>query len=1014
MPGSLSCLAFLRASCVPEHLGTELRQILLDAALVLPCELTEAEREDLFDLIATFAGLPVHVTARGFDLRRNHANILTEPVEEDPPPAPGGMVIAVRAPGAGRRRLEASLLLRRLRDAVLSAAATPARGERIADIATWAEHVADSPSTALRFAAAAHAAYLAAPGATDADLVLEGLTELVAWLFRGIDPRVAEWVLARALPSKNAERLVSTEAAILGETAALQRAFAAGLIEHLPDEDDSLDLRRPLAVLREPADMPAGVDLQAITARLKGKLHPQAYGVIDRWLRARPRPLRLGAPLRRHDFTGREDTLSRLVSLFEPANEIRTAVLYGMAGLGKSAAATEVCERLSDRLETVWLTFMDGPPSAWRRVAEALGMDSKLLLDERKVEDRPAWLRAVHARMAERDALIVVDDADRVPEADLPGWLPKGPGSCAVLVLSTRAERVLQRDNDAISVQLRPLNAEEARALLRRKVTGIDERAGEGEADALLRMLGGHPSAIGWAAALLEKRSLEEVTALVEQGTDVLRGLVRHAVESLDPEERAVVEALAVAAPSGSPRGLIARMIEGEEEGAGEIGPVLQRLADRAVVELNTSTVKLYGVVQIAIESEMAAERRRDLEERHARAVDAVMEVARKTDDEEGRDEAYEDLVLALERMTERCKAADVQAAVLCSNLAFELQRYPRGSLGASLGLVVAVYDEILGVLTREEHPEDWARVKHNLGDALRETPAGDRAGNILRALAAFQDALTIYEPRAHPDEWASVQNSIGIALCQLPAGELADNRLRALQAYEAALTVYSREQHPKSWAMVQNNIGSLHLNLSSGDRVEDLRRAVRAYEEVMEVCAMEKLPRNWAIAQHNLGQALLGLAELEEGDGVRRAISALEAALTVRALDTVPSEWANTHSALGNAFAMLHAGDRAVNLQRALGAYKEALRVFTREAFPWQWARTQYFVARALLAMPSGSRRQNLQAAITALQGALSVWTQAAFPRDHANVQAELGKTLAELAALGPTTNPPPPLTGR
>ncbi len=1014
MPASLSSLAFLRAFCEPEHITAPLHQILLDAPLVLPCELTEGEREDLCDLVATFAGLPVHVTARGLDLRAGHVNILTEPVEDDPASAPGGMVIAVRSVGAGRRRLDASVVLRRLRDAVLSAVGTRARDRRIADIATWAEHVADSPGTALRFAAAAHAAYLAAPRAPDAELVVEGLSEVIAWLFRGLDPRVCEWVLARALPAKNAERLVSTEAAILGEGAALQRAFSAGLVEHLPDEDAALDLRRPLAVLCQPEDIPAGVDVPLIAARLKARLHPQAYGVIDRWLRARPRPLRLGAPLLRPDFTGREDVLSRLASLFDPAHEIHTAVLYGMAGLGKSAAATVLCERLSDRLETVWLTLLEGPKAAWRRVAEVLGMDATLLLDERKVEGRPAWLRAVHARMSERDALIVVDEADAVPEAELAGWLPKGQGSCAVLVLSTRAERALQRDNDAISVQLRPLSLDEACALLGRKVTGIQERIERGEADRLLGRLGGHPGAIGWVAGLLRKRSLEEVTELVEQGTDVLRGLVQHAVESLDEEERAVVEALAVAAPAGSPRGLIGRMVGGEEEGGAEIGAVLQRLADRAIVELNTRTVKLFGVVQVSIEAEMEAERRRELQERHARAADVVMKAAREEGDEDGRDEALDDVVLALGRVTERCKTGDVGAAELCGNLAFELSEYPRGSLGESLGVVITAYESLLGVWTREGRPEEWARIQLNLGAALAETPVGDRTENLHRALVAYRDALTVYTQQTHLIEWAGIQNNIGNALAQLPTGELADNLIQALEAYEASLTVYTREDHPEDWARVQSNLGAFLPDLPTGERAEHLRRAVQACEAAMTVYTNETSPRQWATAQHNLGIAILELASLGGAHDVHRAIAAFDRALTIRTLETLPREWAMTQTSLGNAFRRSPSGDRTESHFRAMAAYEQALRVFTKPTFPQDWARTQYNIALALLEMPAGHRRQNLHAAITALQGALTVWTKTAFPQDHVDAQVLLDKALADLAALGPPTEPPPPLTTR
>src|SRR5262249_48346510 len=143
---------------------------------------------------------------------------------------------------------------------------------------------ADSPSTALRFVSAAHRQAIASPLATPSERIAEGLAEAVGWLLRGVDPRVAEWILAHAVGTKNPGRLVSTEAPLLGASAALPRALASGLVEHPPerpdDPDDVLDLRRPLAILSQLGDLSAPVALPAIAAALRPRLHPQAHRVF--------------------------------------------------------------------------------------------------------------------------------------------------------------------------------------------------------------------------------------------------------------------------------------------------------------------------------------------------------------------------------------------------------------------------------------------------------------------------------------------------------------------------------------------------------------------------------------------------------------------------------------------------------------------------------------------------------------------------------------------------------------
>lgn len=539
------CLSFLRGLDAGEATGAALREQLLGTVLWLPPDLAEVEREEICDLAALFLGLPVHVSARPEHLPERHACVLTEPVGQELAPVNEGVVIAIREPEAGRRCLGAAHDLRRLRDSVLAAIAP------LGDIAGWAQEVADSPSTALRFASAAHRERLSRPAATDAELVAEGLAETIAWLFRGVDPRVAEWVLEVAVSSATPAWVVSAEAALLGEAPALQRALAAGLVEHLPerrdDPDDALDLRRPLALLGRLDDLSVDVGLAVVLAALRRRLDPALRRAFERLTPERPRPLRLFPPAPPPTLVGRDDVIARLCALFEPAREICTVVLCGDGGIGKTAVAAALCERLADRLEPVWLTFAGGPAAAWQRVADALG-----------VETKDAWLERVHRAMAERDALIVVDDVGAVPESELPRWLPAGAGTCSVLVLSRAPRPVLEREHAVETVSLRALGDEEARRHLADTLERLGEPRAPGKAAEVLAQLGGHPGAIRSVAdALVERRPIEvaRVTRALDAhegraGTN-MRELLDAYEQALDGGDAALFAGAGLSRPAG-------------------------------------------------------------------------------------------------------------------------------------------------------------------------------------------------------------------------------------------------------------------------------------------------------------------------------------------------------------------------------------------------------------------------------------------------------------------------------
>ncbi|MFS8068535.1 MAG: hypothetical protein ACMG6S_19420, partial [Byssovorax sp.] len=874
---------------------------------------------------------------------------ITEAIDQEPERVPLSALLCVRRRVSGTRRLDLPADLSLLRDVVIECLGRRYSGARLQSLAAWAGQVSDSPSLALRFASAALGRHISDPEAPDTELFAAGLAATIGWLLRGVDVRVAHWALARALPAKHPERLVSTEAAILGEDAALLRAFKAGLIEGLVEEpDDTLDLRRPLHLLGHLDEAPLDVDFALVAREMRAELVPEVYVVIERYLRSAPKRLGLEGPERPRAFVGRAEILRRLVALFEPSNEVRTTVLYGVDGSGRSAVASALCELFAPTLEPIWVTFAGGAEAGWIPVANALGLDLRELSYGVEPERAPRWVRRIHDLLRLRPCIVVVTDVESIAEDELPGWLPSGPGECAVLVLSKSAQRPLQRERDAIAIVLRPLAISQARELLASKASGMVEAIERGDGDELLHKLDGNPRAIVTAASLLGLKSLGEVEALVVGGEASISGLVRSAVEALAPEETRLARALAACAPAGSPKELPLR-IANVKEG------VLARLQDKALVVTTQGKVRLHGLARIEVQRELADEEQARLEEAHAQATEDMFGQALDRHDSESEDQIYDDALFALEQMTERCRNGDGSVGELLIHLAKQLRAYPRGNHADRLGQVIEGCRVALAVETSNITPPTQASAQTLLGIALTQLPTGDRTANISCAIEAFRSALTVWTREAYPQEWSRVMNNLGVALHNTTTVDRAKNVQLAVNSYHACLTVRTRELYPSEWATTQNNLGIAFANLSTGNRDENLHRAIEAFRTASEVQTFDAHPYEWARNQNNLGRALTELSN----------------------------------------------GDRAENLRRALDAYQAALNIHTLEAFPRDWARTKSNMGETLQQLPNGDRAQNLRDAIAAYRAALTVYTKGAFPHDHAHVQHNMDEALRALEVL-------------
>lgn len=948
-------LADLRDATAREGLTAGLRALLLSEVLLLPAQLPAFEREAIAELLATCLDLPVRpiaslealaaLKAEKVDLA-NHLIVVLAPAPKEPARVPDAVLLAVRAALPGQRRLNLPQEVRSIRNLVLDAIGRSAPSPEIRRLAAWAGPSTDSPEAAIRFIAGALAHLLARPEATPEALYAEGLAAVIAWHLQGLDPRVVQWVLAHAAqpPPEDTRRLlpeprrlVGTEAAILGREAALLRAFEAGLVHLLPDDAKGpLDLRRPLEILGRLDGAPIEVTLLAVARALRPYLDPESALLLDRLTAPPPPPLGIGGPVRRRPLIGRSLDLERLLAAFEPAREIRSAVVYGVEGIGKHHLAAAVSAAIGSRLETIGLSFVSGPAIGWQRIANALRVEVDADPEGRALtpEGIPRWVRRTHDRLRERPFLLVVDSVDEVPEEDLPRWLPSGEGTGAVLVLSRTSQRALQRDHDAITVALRALGHAEAQRLLAAWAPAHAKAIDQGEAEALLRRLDGHPGAIVQAATLLEKMSFAEALAEVGSKADPVRGALETALASLGEKERDVIRALAGCAPEGSPEALPLRM-------AG-VGPeALERLGERAIVRTSGGVVQLLGFVRLVVEG-MLGEDRNKLEFDHATFAAEMLRGAQEDENIGAEDAIYRDSLLALARLRERCLRGEAAVAPVLRRMAISLRSYPRGSPGERLEEVIAAFRVLLTIWTRETTPEDWARTQNSLGIAFCSLPIGDLRENHRKAIEAQRAALTVYTKQRFPQEWARTQDLLGSGLSRSPSPEGEAHLLQAIEAYRSALTVFTQTDFPHDWARVQNNLANSLADLRSDEPAENLQQAIKAYQAAAAILTEETDPHAWAQIQHNLGLALTQLPASDPSENLRQALDAYRAALRVRTKEVFPRDWAQTQCNLAYALATLPSGDRADNLRQVIDAYRAALTVFTEAEYPHHWKGTR------------------------------------------------------------------------
>ena len=233
------------------------------------------------------------------------------------------------------------------------------------------------------------------------------------------------------------------------------------------------------------------------------------------------------------DFTGREATVARLLSLVpdDPQHAPATPVIEvidGMAGTGKTSLAVHVAHQATERYPDAQL-FVDlhghsdqapiDAGTALDALLRQLGVPAERIPE--RLDDRAMLWRN---ELAGRCALVVLDNA-----ADSAQIQPLLPGGSRTLTLITSRRRLPGLDG-VHPVSLDVLDREQAVRLLAR-VAGDRVAAEPAAAAEVARLCGYLPLALRLAAARLIHRSRWTVTDLAERLTRAKAPLAELAVE---------------------------------------------------------------------------------------------------------------------------------------------------------------------------------------------------------------------------------------------------------------------------------------------------------------------------------------------------------------------------------------------------------------------------------------------------------------------------------------------------
>ncbi|MEP0985098.1 hypothetical protein [Ekhidna sp.] len=111
----------------------------------------------------------------------------------------------------------------------------------------------------------------------------------------------------------------------------------------------------------------------------------------------------------------------------------------------------------------------------------------------------------------------------------------------------------------------------------------------------------------------------------------------------------------------------------------------------------------------------------------------------------------------------------------------------------------IDTYNESLKTFTRENFPNVFAEIHHNMAVIYAEMPADEKKKTMWSAFSAtsFKESLDFYKKDEYPYEYAMVANNYANALLKYPPAKTGDNAEKAIYYYMEALEIRNAEHFP-------------------------------------------------------------------------------------------------------------------------------------------------------------------------------------------------------------------------
>ena len=636
--------------------------------------------------------------------------------------------------------------------------------------------------------------------------------------------------------------------------------------------------------------------------------------IIENYIeRARPLDARFSIPAPPRDFTGRVDEIETLVNALTRGQGASITGVSGLGGIGKSALAMVVAERVAEHFPDarLWVALNGTdanpktPPDAMREIIFSFDPDTGIALKDASNEQIAQVYRAV---LQNQRALLVLDNA-----RDNAQVRPLLQANVAFLVTS----RAHLTEGGLHPLHLDVMRAADADAYL---VSLCARLQGARELRELGALCGDLPLALRIAGSYLAERvsvRAENYVAQLKQkrlellrvrGDDALNveAVFAQSYQHLTLAHQVLFGALSV---FPAPFTLQAAVyVWGLEEVQAEAA--LGELVRASFLECNVDDerYRLHDLLREFGARRMSEENKRDSHKRHAEFYEQVARAADKLY-LQGNENILAGLKLFDDELP-HIRAGQAWAAANMehdNNAAHLCNEYPDAAAYV-MQLRLSVREQIRwleqAMSAARKLNDKWSEGNHlgNLGYAYRNLGEGRKA------IEYHEQALKVMQDIGNKRAEGSILGNLGNAYADL--GEVR----RAMESYEQQLVIVREIGYGRGEGNALGNLGNAYADLG------EVRKAIEFYEQALVIVREIGDKLNEGIHLGNLGIAYKNLGD------VRKAIEFYEQSLAIKREIGDRRGQGNALANLGTAYKELGDMDRAKELWRAALEIYEAI----------------------------------------------------------------------------------------